>query len=477
MGARELQEKEAMREMLYQHLPSVNEVILASTFEPLIARFGHEAVVHSIRRIFAGLRDEIAAGEHSSQTLAAKLTAIAEKVNAELQSGPRYSMRRLINASGVLLHTNLGRAPLSEAALAHLVEVASDYSNLELDLETGERSRRDVHVEHLVLATMGVLEEEFRSRGVVVVNNCAAATFLALNTLAEKREVLVSRGELVEIGGGFRIPEILEKSGAVLREVGTTNRTRIADYEHDITEQTSLLLRVHQSNFTIEGFTERPSLQELVSLARTVGVTLFEDQGTGLVSGLEEFGIPGQPTLRDSIDKGVDLVAASGDKLLGGPQCGLLIGRIELIARIRRNPLLRAFRVDKLTYAALEATLLGYLTGSPDSIPLMRMLSTPVDEIECRCRAIIGSLQSNRLHADVARVCSVVGGGTAPDAKLPSCSVVLVHTELSAAELLKTLRKADPPVIGRIKDEKVILDLRTVHPRFDETITRVLEQI
>lgn len=466
-----------MREELYRRLPSVNELIVAPAFQPAIGQFGRERVVHAIREVLADLRDEIAEGGLVAGTLDERLGSLVDEVNAHLQSGPRYSLRRVINASGVLLHTNLGRAPLSEAALAHLVEVAADYSNLELDLESGERSRRDAHVEHLVLSALGVPEEEFDQRGVVVVNNCAAATFLSLNTLAEKREVIVSRGELVEIGGGFRIPEILEKSGVVLREVGTTNRTRVADYEQAITEQTALLLRVHQSNFRIEGFTERPSLEELVSLGNAAGVPLFEDQGTGLISGLERVGIHGQPTLRDSIEEGVDLVAASGDKLLGGPQCGLLIGRSDLIARIRKNPLLRAFRVDKLTYAALEATLFEYLPGSAESIPLMRMLNAPVEEIEGRCRAMVGSLQSKRLHAEAVRVESVVGGGTAPDAKLASCAVVLVHTELNAAELLKLLRKGDPPILGRISDEKVVLDLRTVHPRFDEAITRVLERL
>lgn len=477
MAVKGLRETDAMRDELFRKLPSVNELILAPGLEPLVAQHGRERVVHAIRRTLATLRNEISAGEYSAESLDTKLASLAGQVDAELKSGPRYRLRPVINASGVILHTNLGRAPLSEAALAHLVEVAADYSNLELDLETGERSRRDAHVEELVLNVLGIAEQDVDRRGVVVVNNCAAATFLALNTLAERREVVVSRGELVEIGGGFRIPEILEKSGAMLREVGTTNRTRAADYESALTEQTAMLLRVHQSNFSMEGFVERPPLRELVSLARTAGVPLFEDQGTGLVSGLQRFGIGDQPTLADSIEQGVDLVAASGDKLLGGPQCGLLIGRSDLIARIRRNPLLRAFRVDKLTYAALEATLFEYLTGTPESIPLMRMLAVSAHEIERRCRAVISAAQSTRMHAEIAPVESVVGGGTAPDATLASFAIALVHTELRAEELLKSLRKADPPIIARIVDEKVLLDLRTVPPRFDETISRILERI
>lgn len=477
MAAKSLQEIESMRDELYRRLPSVNELILTSGFQLLVAKHGRERVLHAVRQALEQVRDEIAAGTHSSETLERKLASLIEVVRAELESGPHYSLRRVINASGVVLHTNLGRAPLSEAALAHLVEVAAGYSNLELDIETGERSRRDVHIESLVLSVMGVSVESLDRWGVVVVNNCAAATFLALNTLAEKREVVVSRGELVEIGGGFRIPEILEKSGAVLKEVGTTNRTRVVDYEHALTDETALMLRVHQSNFSIEGFVERPSLQELVSLARTAGVPLFEDQGTGLVSGLEHLGVLNQPTLRGSIEEGVDLVAASGDKLLGGPQCGLLIGRSDLVARIRKNPLLRTFRVDKLTYAALEATLHEYLAGSLESIPLMCMLSTPAAEIERRCRAVASAIQSRQLRADVVPVESVIGGGAAPSAKLESYAIALVHNGLSAADLLKELRHADPPVIGRIVDEKVVLDLRTVAPRLDATIARAIERL
>lgn len=477
MTAKITQETSATVGELYRRLPSVNEMILSPEVEPLLTRYGRERVVHAVRVVLEKLRAEIAEDAHSGETLQIALASFAGQVNAELESGPHYSLRRVINATGVVLHTNLGRAPLSEAALAHLVEVAADYSNLELDLDSGERSRRDVHVQRLILQALGAAEGAFESLGAVVVNNCAAATFLALNTLAQRREVVVSRGELVEIGGGFRIPEILEKSGAILREIGTTNRTRAADYENSVNEQTALILRVHQSNFRIEGFVERPSLDELVAVSRTVGIPLFEDQGTGLISGLERFGIHDQPTLRESLEKGTDLMAASGDKLLGGPQCGLLIGRADLIARIRKNPLLRAFRVDKLTYAALEATLFAYLNGSVESIPLMRMLAAPAGEIERRCVALVDRIESKRLHADVLRVESVVGGGTAPNTKLESWAVALVHNKLRADELLKALRKTEPPIIGRIVEEKVVLDLRTVSPHFDETIRLALEKL
>jgi L-seryl-tRNA(Ser) seleniumtransferase len=472
-----IQQTEQRREDIYRSLPSVNEVLLAPELRKLTEAHGHERVVAAIRESLAEIRADIAAGKMSANDLELGIGPIARRVSEKLQRGPEYSLRPVINATGVVLHTNLGRAPLSEAALAHMVDVARDYCNLEFDLETGERSKRDVHAELLLLRVLGVTEEARARWGAVVVNNCAAATFLALNTLAEGREVVVSRGELVEIGGGFRIPEILEKSGAVLREVGTTNRTRAADYERAFNEQTALLLRVHQSNFSIEGFVERPSLEELVALSKTVGVPLFEDQGTGLVSRAVEPGIANQPTLPQSIRAGVDLVAASGDKLLGGPQCGLIVGRADLIARIRKNPLLRAFRVDKLTYAALEATLFEYLAGSTEALPLMRMLSTPAEVIETRCHAIADLMRSGRVNAAVIPVESVVGGGTAPSARLKSYAISVQHSLLAAGEVLQKLRSSELPVVGRIAEDAVVLDLRTVPAHLDGAIARAIEQL
>lgn len=470
-------ETDQAQEALYRILPSVNELLLAPEMQKLVNENGHGRVLAATRQVLAGIRERIGSGELSAESIQFEVGNIEQRVSELVECAPAYSLRPVINATGVILHTNLGRAPLSEAALAHLVEVARDYCNLEFDLETGERSKRDVHAERLVLRVLGLSEEEFARWGVVVVNNCAAATFLALNSLADKREVVVSRGELVEIGGGFRIPEILERSGAVLCEVGTTNRTRAADYEAAANSQTALLLRVHQSNFSMEGFVERPSLKELVMLAETLGVPIFEDQGTGLMSRLEGIGGSDQPTVSDSIGAGVDLVAASGDKLLGGPQCGLLIGRVDLIARIRKNPLLRAFRVDKLTYAALEATLFEYLIGSAEALPLMRVLRTSKEEIEKRSQKVAGAVGSARLTATAIAVESVVGGGTAPNTKLKSYAVSLRHRDFGADELLRRLRMFEPPIIGRIADEAILLDLRTVPASMDVTIVRLLEKL
>jgi L-seryl-tRNA(Ser) seleniumtransferase len=480
MSIEDLQIKQEARNQLFRALPSINDLLLLPAWEELLGTHARLGVLHATRNALAELRLEIASSRHTEASLQQRLDRLPESVAEQLKFKRRYSLRPVINATGVLLHTNLGRAPLSDAALQHVIEIGQGYCNLELDLESGLRSRRDVHAEALVLRVLsGAIAEtqEPDRRGVIIVNNCAAATFLALDSLAEKGEVIVSRGELVEIGGGFRIPEIMEKSGAALKEVGTTNRTRLADYDGAISQATTLLLRVHQSNFSIEGFAERPLLQDLVALSNRTGIPLFEDQGTGLLTLLERFGIKGEPSLRQSFDLGVDLIAASGDKLLGGPQCGILVGRKDLIERIRKNPLLRAFRVDKLTYAALEATLLEHLAEDSSSIPIERMLSIRPEELMRRCREIAGQISSTNLEVDVVPVASLIGGGTAPKAVLASCAISVRHFDLAVAGLLAALRKLDPPIVGRIADDTVLLDLRTVHPRFDAALASLLNSL
>ena len=466
---------------LYTLLPSLNDLLLDPRFHVIVQAASRATVVRSTRAVLFRVKQEIAEGKHTLASLNHSLAEIHLTVAEEIHQNKRYTLRRVINATGVILHTNLGRAPLGASALEHMVEIAAGYSNLELDLETGERSRRDVHAENLLLQLLSIktrpIDEDSAdpARAAVVVNNCAAATFLALNSLAEGAEVIVSRGELVEIGGGFRIPEILAKSGARMREVGTTNRTRLLDYENAISAETGLILRVHQSNFSIEGFTERPTLQELVALGKRKNVGVFNDQGTGLVSPLEDLGVRAEPTLLDSFRLGVDLVAASGDKLLGGPQCGLLVGRVDLIDRIRKNPLLRAFRVDKLTYAALQGTLMDHLLQKP--VPIVRMLHTPALEVLRRCEWIAGQVCSSDLLAEAVPVLSLIGGGTAPAARLQSSAVSLRHATLSPQALLQRLRRLDPPVIGRVSEESVLLDLRTVEPEFDARVVALLRQI
>ena len=479
MAIHDLHEDESLQQ-LFRELPSVNEVLLIPACRSLLEAHPRGAVLRAAREALAAMRSEISSGRHSESSLKKSIALLPEEIANRITAGARYSLRPVINATGVILHTNLGRAPLSGEALRHVVEVAQDYCNLEFDLENGLRSRRDSHVESLVLRALdaaSIPAADSCLHGVIIVNNCAAATMLALNSLAEKSEVIVSRGELIEIGGGFRIPEILEKSGAILKEVGTTNRTWLADYESALGPGTGLLLRVHQSNFSIEGFTERPSLQELVELSKRAGIPLFEDQGTGLLSSLERFGIDGEPNLLQSFESGVGLIAASGDKLLGGPQCGILVGRIDLIDRIRKNPLLRALRVDKLTYAALEATLLEHLSVEASSIPVERMLSVRPEDLMRRCREVVERIDSSQMVFDIVPVASMVGGGTAPKATLQSFAISLRHASLPALELLSRLRKLEPPIIGRISDDTVLLDLRTVPPGFDEELASLLKSL
>jgi L-seryl-tRNA(Ser) seleniumtransferase len=463
---------------LYSLLPSINDLLLSPEFAMMLQVESRSIVVRSMRDVLLRIRQEIGEGQHTQTSLNSRIAELHLAVVGEIARNRRYSLRRVINATGVILHTNLGRAPLSASALEHVVETAAGYSNLEINLETGKRSRRDVHAEELLLRVLKMKSDGLveAPRAAVIVNNCAAATFLALNSLAEGSEVIVSRGELVEIGGGFRIPEILAKSGARLREVGTTNRTRFADYENAISSETGLILRVHQSNFSMEGFTERPMLQDLVTLGERKNVPVFEDQGTGLLFSLEDLGVTAEPTLANSFRLGADLIAASGDKLLGGPQCGLLVGRVDLIDRIRKNPLLRTFRVDKLTYAALEATLMDYISEKPDSIPIVRILHAPALEILRRCEWVADAVRSAELFAEAVPVFSLIGGGTAPAARLQSAAVSLRHTTLQPQALLQALRLLDPPVIARVSDDTVLLDLRTVESDFDTELVPLILQ-
>ncbi|HLY43214.1 MAG TPA: L-seryl-tRNA(Sec) selenium transferase [Terracidiphilus sp.] len=468
---------ERIMQELYRMLPSVNELLLTERIARLTQAHPRDAVVSATRRALEAIRSEIAQGEHSHKMLAIRLADLPAGIEAELGSPFRFSLRPVINATGVILHTNLGRAPLGTRAIEHLVEVAGGYSNLEFDLDSGDRGKRDVHVERLILSLLAAqtgnhhIAETHRA---IIVNNCAAATFLTLHALAKGKEVLVSRGELVEIGGGFRIPEILLASGALLKEIGTTNRTRLVDYEKAISPETALILRVHHSNFSMEGFVERPSLRDLAELGHRSSVPIFEDQGTGLLHPLETCGIPAEPTFYASCTLGCDVIAASGDKLLGGPQCGILVGRKQYVNQIRKNALFRTFRVDKLTYAALEGTLAAYLAGSADEIPVVRLLSLPADEIRRRCEQVAGAIDSRRISAEVVPVEGIIGGGTAPRARLNSSAIALRDENLDAAALLRALRKQDPPIIARIEEDRVLLDLRTVDPESDSYLARAL---
>jgi L-seryl-tRNA(Ser) seleniumtransferase len=462
---------------MYKILPSLNDLVLSPGFALLLRAFPRSAVVTSIRSALDQLRGEISSGLHTRESLIGQVALLPSTVENALRRGPHFSLRAVINATGVILHTNLGRAPLSRSAIEHVVDIASGYTNLELDLPTGERGSRDVHVAALILKAVGHSVNGLTDGyGATVVNNCAAATFLALNALARGRDVIISRGELVEIGGGFRIPEILEQSGAVLKEVGTTNRTRLADYESALSANTGMIMRVHQSNFSMEGFVERPALEDLVRLGKRYGVPVFEDQGTGLILALEQVGISGEETVSQCLEQGCDLVAASGDKLLGGPQCGILVGRKELVDRIRQSPLFRAFRVDKLTLAALEGTLVDYVADDPGVIPIVRMLRILPEELLRRCEWIKARLDNPDLSVEIVPVTSVIGGGTTPKAGLSSFALSLAHSQMKSAALALALRQAETPILGRIGDGRVLLDLRTVDPDFDQGLLAAIQE-
>ena len=463
-------------QILFQKLPSTDEVLRQPAVEALVGREGHAVVVDCVRAVLDRLRQEIAEDRLDEKALNIALGGLEAAIEAQVRQSLRYSLRSVINATGVILHTNLGRAPLAESALDHIRETAATYSNLEFDLESGERGKRDVHVDRLfrkLLSDEGGKDNAAIST--IVVNNNAAAVLLALNSLAEGGEVIVSRGELVEIGGSFRIPEVMAKSQATLREVGTTNRTRIADYERAINDRTRLLLRVHRSNFEITGFTEQPSLEELVALARRRNLPLVEDLGSGALFDLRPVGIDGEPGVLDSLRVGVDVVTYSGDKLLGGPQAGLISGRSDLVARMRSNSLFRALRVDKLTYAALEATLLAYVKRDHDAIPTLRMMRLSKDEIAKRAEAILAQVVSKqtqpaKLKIELLDGESVVGGGSAPSTTLPTRLIALTHARWTADELLARLRGGNPPIVARVEEGRVLLDLRTVLPEQDSRI-------
>jgi len=459
---------------LFRELPSVDELIRTPALTALASSSGVAAVTDATRLVLTRLREEISSGLLDSHSLRAALDTIPPAVEAQLRKSLNYSLRPVINATGVILHTNLGRAPLVAAAFDHIRETATSYSNLEFDVDAGERGKRDIHVDRLFHK---VLAEFSGAVSTIVVNNNAAAVLLALNTLADGGEVIVSRGELVEIGGSFRIPDVMAKSGATLREVGTTNRTRIADYEKAINDRSRLLLRVHRSNFEITGFTEEPSMDKLVKLAHERSLPLMEDLGSGALVDLETFGLQGESTVLDSLRSGVDVVTYSGDKLLGGPQAGLLSGRPDLISRMRSNSLFRALRVDKLTYAALEATLLAYVKCEYDGVPVLQMMSLTKEEIRTRAERIFEDIAQSKLKAEIIDGESVIGGGAAPSSALPTHLLALTCTGLSADELCTRLRHADPPVIARVEEGRVLLDLRTVFPEQDTLITAALHSI
>jgi L-seryl-tRNA(Ser) seleniumtransferase len=468
---------ESKSQSLFRKLPSVDELLRVSELTELAARDGVAAVIAAARSVLDHLRDEIASGRLKATEVDLAVAGIPAAIERELSLVFAPSLRTVINATGVILHTNLGRAPLSQNAIARIAETTAGYSNLEFDIDSGTRGKRDSHVQKLFARLLNRDGDAKRDVQTVVVNNCAAAVMLALNTLAEGGEVIVSRGELVEIGGSFRVPDVMAKSNAILREVGTTNRTRIGDYEKAINDKTKLLLRVHRSNFAIVGFTEQPTLEELVALGRKHKITVMEDLGNGALIDLRSIGVNNESGVAESIRAGVDVVTYSGDKLLGGPQAGILSGGAKYIQKIRANPMFRALRVDKLTYAALEAVLSDYVRGNHDAIPALRMMRISADEIRKRADALYTQISGNRrLKSEVVKGESVIGGGTAPTAILPTYLIAMTHADLSAEQLLKKLRteSGHAPIVARVEEGRVLIDLRTVFPEQDAIVADAL---
>jgi L-seryl-tRNA(Ser) seleniumtransferase len=459
----------------------VDELLRDPSLAPFAEQAGKTVVTDAVRVILSRLREEITTGRLDADGVDLALSGVAAAVENQLRQSLDYSLRPLINATGVILHTNLGRAPLSSAALDHVRETAGSYSNLEFDVVSGERGKRDVHVDRLFQKLLndfdGLRERSLPAISTIVVNNNAAAVLLALNTLADGGEVIVSRGELVEIGGSFRIPDVMSKSNAVLKEVGTTNRTRIADYERAITENTRLLLRVHRSNFEITGFTEQPKLEELVELARRRNLPLVEDLGSGALFDLRSIGVNGEPSVLESLRAGVPVVTYSGDKLLGGPQAGLLSGQRDFIARMRSNSLFRALRVDKVIYAALESTLLAYVKSEHDAIPALRMMRLSKVEIGRRAQSLAEGVQRSEVVAEIIDGDSLIGGGSAPSAVLPTRLLTIAVKNLSANEVAERLRSGNPAIVARVEEGCVLLDLRTVLAEQDDLILKALHAL
>ncbi len=463
--------QESLQESL-RRIPAVDQLLLRPAAVCWVSRTSRAFVVSEIQKLLQEIRDKIR-NDASGSCAVTDPGTLDAALDERLQIRLRPALRAVINATGVLLHTNLGRAPLSAAAQRCLSAVSAHYTNLEYDLADGERSRRDKLIESALTEVLGC-------DAAVVVNNNAAAVFLILNTLARGREVVVSRGELIEIGGSFRIPDIMTRSGATLCEVGTTNKTRIEDYEAAIRPDTALLLRVHPSNYRIRGFTERPEVSDLVDLARRYRLPLAEDTGSGCLVDLRPFGIQDEPVAQESLRAGVDLICFSGDKVLGGPQAGIIAGAHSWIEALRRNPLMRTFRVEKLIYGALEATLSSYRTGRHlVEIPILRMISTSSDELRTRARRFSRRMRSRMPEGVQVGLCqgkSVVGGGSCPDCDLPTTLLGIESEKYGPDAIEARLRAQDPPVILRVEENRAVIDLRTVFPEQERVLLEALHK-
>ena len=455
---------------LYALLPKVDEVLENRLIQELLTKIPRRIVVDSIRQEIESIRIEIKSNNLNKEELVKRLEDLISNISINARHKDRYKLKKVINATGTIIHTNLGRSPLNHKVLEHIKDIASNYSNLEYDINNGERGSRYSIVESIICKITG-------AESALVVNNNAAAVLLALSSLSKDKEVIVSRGELVEIGGSFRIPDVMEQSGAVLVEVGTTNKTHLKDYENAINENTSTLLKVHTSNYRILGFTSSVSPRELVELKKKYNIPLIEDLGSGVLVDLSKYGLDYEPTVQDSLLNGVDIVTFSGDKLLGGPQAGVIVGKREYISLMKENPLTRAFRVDKFTVAALEATLKYYLDENMaiKEIPTLNMLTMTLDEIQDRAIELLKIIQenitNNPLNIEIEDSYSEVGGGSLPLTKLPTKCIVLSSDSYSIESIERLLRSYTTPIVARIFKDKIYFDLRTIkREEFEELV-------
>ncbi len=454
---------------LFKNLPKVDSMLERSDVKTLLSSYPRWVVIEGLRKILEEKRNAIKEGTISSISS----DEIAKELINRIEEFSSPSLRRVINATGVVLHTNLGRAPLAEEAIKAISEIGANYSNLELDLKTGKRGLRYIHI-------IEIIKKITSCDSALVVNNNAAAVFLILNTLAKGKEVIVSRGELIEIGGAFRLPEVMESAGAILKEVGTTNRTRVSDYEKAINENTALILKAHTSNYKILGFVETPSLKELVSLGKKYKIPVYTDLGSGLFVDVRKFGLPHEPTVFEVLKSGVDLVSFSGDKLLGATQAGIILGKQELIEKLRKNPINRVLRIDKLTLSALEATLRLYLEEPEEKIPVLQMLKTPVSKLKERAEKLKKAIgEKANFKITIKESQSAVGGGALPLAELKTICLCIWSDKMSPQEIEEKLRtKPKIPVISRIKEDMVLLDLRTIRDEEIEiTAKSILEAL
>jgi L-seryl-tRNA(Ser) seleniumtransferase len=448
-------------------LPSVDKLLQQDPLPEMVDKHGHQIVAQAIRLELNSARQQVLDGGHTPDQ-----NTLIQRIGSRLSADLRPSLQPVINATGVIIHTNLGRALLSQRAQAAMTQAASTYSNLEYDLEAGKRGSRYVHAADLLCRLTG-------AEDAVVVNNNAGAVILALTVLAKEQNVIISRGQLVEIGGGFRIPDIMAQSGANLIEVGSTNRTYVQDFEQAIKpEQTGLLLTVHHSNYQITGFTAQPSLAELVELGHRYGLPVMEDLGSGTLLDTAPYGLAHEPTIQESLVAGVDIVTASGDKLLGGPQAGLILGKADLIAKLKKHPLIRALRVDKTTLAALQATLLAYLEDKAvQEIPVWRMIAADTRRLSRRANKWRSSLEPflPNLQMEIVESASTVGGGSLPGQTLPTKALAISGVSIDL--LAEKLRQTDPPIIARIEDDRLLFDPRTVLPEQDQTVITILKAV